>query len=431
MFQDEQISNATIHDITSIDWSSKDDSIVATIVPSNYAVEYGWLLFINPHDLTIKNITELTGCYLPDMVTITNNNDTILIACEGEPDNNTIQYPDYNPQGSIAIIDIMIENNSPKYTLTNVGFTEFDKNGSKHNLLPNETYLPYHDVKFSINAEPEYIACQWNDKYCYITLQENNLIAILEMESREIIGIESLGVMDFSLYGLDASDMDNGINITSYPRLYGLRSPDGIDYFQSAENRHYVITANEGDSKEFDESRIEHMILDQNVFIGVLVDDLKKEENLGRLKAMNQLGLGESAGIYEEIYISGSRDFTIFEVKHKDDGTSSMALSYSSKAEFEEITAVKLGVKGFNGDGYVPSFDTRSDNRGPEPESVVIGKCSNGRIYAFIGLEKVGGVKLISLKIKKSLPKTCIFLKPYFFINLIFKISFRIKSFLL
>ena len=291
----------------------------------------------------------------------------------------------------------MIENNLPKYTLTNIGFTEFDQGGSKHKLLPNDTYLPYLDENFSINAEPEYIACQWNDKYCYITLQENNLIAILEMETREIIGIESLGVMDFSLYGLDASDMDNGINITRYPRLYGLRNPDGIDYFQNIDNKHYVITANEGDSKEFDESRIEHMILDKNVFVGVSVDDLKKEENLGRLKAMNQLGLGEDAGIYQEIYISGSRDFTIFEVKHKDDGTSSMVLSYSSKAEFEEITGDKLGIDGFNGDEYVPSFDTRSDDRGPEPEAIVIGKCSDGTIYAFIGLEKVGGVKLKTL----------------------------------
>lgn len=393
---EEQSLNITVHDITSIAWSSKDDLVIATIVPLNYAIESGYLLFIDPYNLMITNMIELIGCYLPDMVTTSNNNDTILIACEGEPDNNTISNPDYNPPGSISVIDIVMEDgaDNAEYTVTNIGFLDFDEGGSKHKLLPNDTYLPHQNESFSVNAEPEYITCQWNDKYCYITLQENNLIAILEMENREIVNVQSLGIRDFSLYGLDASDRDNGINITRYPRLYGLRAPDALDYFQSVENRHYIITANEGDDKDFDVSRIEDMILDQNVFIGVSVDDLKQQQNLGRLKAINQLGLGQTAGIYEEMYISGSRDFTIYEIKHGDDGISTMSFVYSSKAEFEEVTAVKLGTDGFNGDGYIPSFDTRSDNKGPEPEGIAVGTCGNDRIYAFIGLERANGVEL-------------------------------------
>ena len=393
--------NQTIHDITSVTWSFKDDLILATIVPSDYAINTGWLAFIDPYDLTIENMTQLFDCFLPDMITTTNDGNTILIACEGEADNNTIKYPQYNPPGSVVLIDI------DTYKQINIGFTDFDHDGIKSKLLPNETYLPYLYENFSINAEPEYITCQYDDKYCFVTLQENNVIAILDMITKEFIGISSLGVIDFSINGLDASDMDNGVNITNYPRLYGLRMPDAIDYFTSNNGKHYIFTANEGDSKEFDESRISDMILDKNVFVGVDVDELKLNKNLGRLKVINQLGSEKQDGIYQELYAFSSRDFTIFEVKHADDeqegGISSISLVYSSKAEFEEITGVLLGKNGFNGDVYVPSFDSRSDDKGPEPESIVTGKCSNGRAYVFIGLERVGGVKLLLFVLSKLL----------------------------
>ena len=36
-------------------------------------------------------------------------------------------------------------------------------------------------------------------------------------------------------------------------------------------------------------------------------------------------------------------------------------------------------------------LDNRSDNKGPEPEGVVVGKIA-GRSFAFVGLERIGGV---------------------------------------
>jgi hypothetical protein len=45
----------------------------------------------------------------------------------------------------------------------------------------------------------------------------------------------------------------------------------------------------------------------------------------------------------------------------------------------------------FNTSNDNASFDDRSDNKGPEPEGVVLGRLGT-RTFAFVGLERVGGV---------------------------------------
>ncbi len=98
----------------------------------------------------------------------------------------------------------------------------------------------------AMNGIPEYCVIDNNDEYAYITLQENNAIAVLDIDNKEIINIFSLGVHDFSITGLDASDKDGQINIQTYPNLYGLRMPDALDFLQTSDGKQYILTANEG-----------------------------------------------------------------------------------------------------------------------------------------------------------------------------------------
>ena len=65
-------------------------------------------------------------------------------------------------------------------------------------------------------------------------------------------------------------------------------------------------------------------------------------------------------------------------------------LVFDSGDDFEQITAGQVAAS-FNSNGTAATFDTRSDNKGPEPEGVVLGKAF-GRTYAFIGLERTAGV---------------------------------------
>ena len=68
---------------------------------------------------------------------------------------------------------------------------------------------------------------------------------------------------------------------------------------------------------------------------------------------------------------------------------------YDSGEDLEKIIEARaLAI--FNSDGTPATFDTRSDNKGPEPEAIAIGKVF-GRTYAFIGLERAGGIMIYDI----------------------------------
>mmetsp|Transcript_39744 Transcript_39744/g.65073 ORF Transcript_39744/g.65073 Transcript_39744/m.65073 type:complete len:604 (-) Transcript_39744:133-1944(-) len=386
--------NITIVDVTSVAYSPYG-YIFACIVPLDYAQFPGYLAVIDAAELDVLDILLLDGCFLPDNVQVASEGDLVIVSCEGEPGDNTAANPLYNPAGSVMVIEATPDGDISSWSITNVGFTAFDAGGAKHGELPTDIYLPHADATVSQNVEPEYAACDTAGAYCYVALQENNAIAVLDVASKELLSILSMGVIDFSESGLDASDRDGMINIQTYSNLYGLRAPDAVAYF-SLDGVEYIVTANEGDSKDFDESRVKDLVLDEDAFHMCNITELQQDEMLGRLKVINQLGIkNESAQVpvYEELYALSSRDFTVFSVFKSGGIPQEISLVYSSLDEFEQNTAAILGEPGFNSNEYPnPSFDARSDDKGPEPECVTVGKCANGRVYVFIGLERVGGV---------------------------------------
>ncbi|HML96207.1 MAG TPA: choice-of-anchor I family protein [Thermodesulfobacteriota bacterium] len=194
-----------------------------------------------------------------------------------------------------------------------------------------------------------------------------------------VLGLISLGTD----YGLDASDEDGGINILSRPVL-GMFQPDTITPYEF-EGKTYYVTANEGDTRDFDffseEERVEDLILDPFVFPDA--SDLLLEENLGRLKTTNIMGDIDGDGDNDRIFTFGARSFSIWD--------SYGNLVYDSGGDFERITAEFL-PNDFNSDNAEnDSFDSRSDDKGPEPEAMEIDRIGD-RVFAFIGLERISGV---------------------------------------
>jgi hypothetical protein len=222
-----------------------------------------------------------------------------------------------------------------------------------------------------------------------VTLQENNAVALLDLQALKVEAVLPLGMKDHSRAqnALDASDRDGRINIANWP-VFGLYQPDSIDSFR-ADGKTYYITANEGDARAYggfnEERRVRDLRLDTVAFPDAAM--LRDNANLGRLRVTGANGDLDNDGDYDRLFAFGARSFTIW----GEDGK----LVFDSGDALERLTAeIAPGAPSpdFNSNNDANgSFDSRSDDKGPEPEGLVVGSYL-GRTYAFVGLERVGGV---------------------------------------
>ncbi len=323
---------------------------------------------------------------LPDMLTFTPDGTRVLVANEGEP-NSYNQADSVDPEGSVSIINLA------DFSVTNAGFTQFNSQIDQLRTAGVRIFGP--NATVAQDLEPEYITVSQDSTKAWVVLQENNAIATLDLINNVFTDIIPLGFKDHSLpgNGIDASDRDNAINIANWPVL-GMYQPDGITSY-TVNGKTYILTANEGDARDYngfsEETRVNDptYVLDPTAFPNA--GALKNNANLGRLTVTTTLGKN-SEGLFEEIYAFGGRSFSIFEW---DEDTGELKQVYDSGDDFEQITA-QLLPEFFNSDHEENNFDNRSDNKGPEPEDVKIAEI-NGRFYAFVGLERVGGVMVYDI----------------------------------
>ncbi|MGK7931885.1 MAG: choice-of-anchor I family protein [Microcystaceae cyanobacterium] len=312
---------------------------------------------------------------LPDMVTFTPDGSKVLVANEGEPNE---EYT-VDPEGSISIIDVS------NFTVQTADFTGF--NDDINDLISEGVRIFGPGATVAQDLEPEYITA--TNQTAWISLQENNAFAIVDIANATVQDIVALGFKDHSSSDntLDASDEDgvNGegaINLQSYPNLFGMYQPDTIASY-TVDGQTYIVTANEGDGRDYDgfseEERVGDLTLDSTVFLDGSIQD---NDQLGRLTVTTTLGDTDNDGEYEQLYAFGARSFSIWDEAGN--------LVYDSEDDFETILASLL-PQFFNSDNDEPTFDTRSDAKGPEPEALTIGIVGE-RIYAFIGLERIGGI---------------------------------------
>ncbi|MFT6385242.1 MAG: hypothetical protein ACJAQR_002084 [Bacteroidia bacterium] len=230
----------------------------------------------------------------------------------------------------------------------------------------------------SQDLEPEYVAVTGDSKTAYVVCQENNAIAVVDIATATVTRIFSLGYKDLSNpdYAIDASDKDDSIgNFNTYANVYSMFQPDAI-VIADIGGTEYLVTANEGDARDYDgfseEERADDLNLDPTAFPNAA--ELQQKENLGRMKVTTTLGDTDGDGDYDEIYGYGGRSFSIWDLN----GT----MIFDSKNEITRILAEQFP------DNYPAG---RDDDKGAEPESVTIGKIGS-KTFAFIGLERATGV---------------------------------------
>ena len=377
-----------------------DGLAAATVEPAD-KTEPGSLIFFDAAG-DGEELGRVGGGSLPDMVTITADGTSALVANEGEP------AEDYSvdPEGTVSVVALPEGLEAPAQSdVRTAGFTAFEDSLPEGVRIfgPEEVDGEEYTTTVAQNLEPEYIATV--DGTAYVTLQENNAVAVVDIAAAQVTDILPLGTVDHSQpgNGLDALDRDEKVNIANWP-VKGLVQPDSIGAYQAGGTT-YFVTANEGDARDWDayseEARVKHLgdpdetdYLDRPLpglcegFAGLDaegIEDLQEDENLGRLNITLADGLSGDGSCYEELYSYGTRGFSVYSA----DGTR----VFDSGAEFEEILAdvAERSPLVFNSNHEETAFDDRSDNKGPEPEGLTLGEI-NGRTYAFIGLERVGGI---------------------------------------
>ncbi|MEM8999841.1 MAG: choice-of-anchor I family protein [Bacteroidota bacterium] len=328
----------------------------------------GYVKFFD--SMTLEEVAYAKVGVLPDMVTFTPDGKYVVVANEGEPND------DYSvdPVGSISIVNV---ETLASYTL---GFEAF--NGQEESLEAQGLRVFGPHANLAMDLEPEYVAVSDDSKTAWVTLQENNGVAVVNLETKQIESILPLGFKDHSQPGneMDPSNEDGKLELRSVP-TFGMYQPDAIAYY-TVNGMDYIVTANEGDAREYEghpgfieEERIKDIVLDPSVFPDY--ETLQAEENLGRLKITTTLGDIDHDGDFDELYSYGARSFTIWSGMGQ--------LLYDSGNDIAMKT-LDLTPEAFN--GGIDDVDDRSDDKGAEPEAVTILNMNDERQVLFVGLER-------------------------------------------
>lgn len=336
---------------------------------------------------------------LPDMITFTPNGRHVLVANEGEPSADYLT----DPEGSVSIIDL--PGNMRKLGQKHVRTASFTKFEGTQLDTSIRVFGP--GASLAQDLEPEYITVAENSRQAWVTLQEANAVAVLDIVRGKFTALHGLGFKDHLAagQGLDAGDQDGAIAIRNWPVL-GMYMPDAIASY-GYRGRTYLVTANEGDARDYDgyaeESRFRALsgvtpicadaprllefFANNDQGITTLAQLRDNSTGMGRLTVTKATGLRADGSCYEDIHAFGARSFSIW----RDDLTP----VFDSGEDFERITAAAY-PEFFNSDHAANAFDNRSDNKGPEPEGVTVAKLW-GSTYAFVALERIGGVMIYDI----------------------------------
>jgi DNA-binding beta-propeller fold protein YncE len=422
-------------------------NLMAFAVEAPIKTDLGFVAVYNA--TTLERIDYAQVGAQPDMLTFTPDGRYILVANEGEPND------DYSidPEGSVSIVNVS------DLAVRTAGFQSFNADIDDLRAAGVRIFGP--NATVAKDLEPEYIAVSADSKTAWVSLQENNALAKVDITTAKVTDIFPLGYKDHGVAGngIDASDTDGEPNIDLFPGIVGMYQPDSIASFD-VDGQTYIVTANEGDARAWgednqdywdgdaskgfvEEFRFKHLFR-TNGWAGRAGDDLppqlsamgtgawlnptvfdwcgataggvgtcRDDDVLGRLTITWTMGyqtnpdgspvMYDASGVqdddgtwlmYDTVYAFGARSVSIWD----EDGN----LVWDSGDQMEQYLASDECMAGsarnipckdyFNSNHSAGnSIDNRSDNKGPEPEGVAVGVLGE-KTYAFVGLERMGGV---------------------------------------
>lgn len=363
------------------------DSVVAMAIEnSSNPQDSGKVVFL---DYNGNFISQVKVGAMPDMITFNHAGTKVITACEGEPNAAYTNDPD----GSVCVVNIAA--GPASVTQSNVTFITFTSFNGQETALRSQGIRIYGVSGIaSKDFEPEYVTVADNDSVCWVTLQENNAIAKIDLISNTVTQLMPLGYKNYMTGPsmLDASDQTSGIALMNAP-VYGMYQPDAVSQY-TVNNQIYLITANEGDARAYsglnEESRVSGLTLDPVAY--PYASQMKQNTFLGRLNATNRMGDTDNDGDIDQIYTYGARSFSIW-------NGNTGAQVYDSGDQLERITSTHpvyaplFNMSNGTGTGTAKN---RSDDKGPEPEGTAVASI-NGEQYAFLALERIGGAMMFNV----------------------------------
>lgn len=403
---------------------SAKQGLVAVAIEAKVKQDAGIIALYRSDDLTL--LGTYTAGALPDMVALSSDGKTILTANEGEPSS------DYSndPEGSVTIVDISNGFTSNEAVVHQVSFADFNVDGSRAAELNSDVRISGPaGTSVAQDLEPEYLALNSDNSKAYVALQENNAMAIIDVNTASVDSIKSLGEKSWNAASgneLDASNKDDGPGeFASYEQLVGLYMPDTLASF-TVDGTGYIVSANEGDGREYiyettqetcetanhtwdgddygvggdDENTNDYANeLDDCISHideargGDIVDivhadhplkaALDDNDELKRIKIVNDKD-AYAAG--DNIATFGARSFSIWNEQAE--------LVYDSGDDIaKKVFAIDEDNFNATNDNNDPSEtpDNRSDDKGIEPEAIEVAEI-DGQHFVFVGLERQGGI---------------------------------------
>jgi len=164
------------------------DGIVAVAIENEDTQSPGTVAFFDTDGNPISSVN--VGA-LPDMLTFTPDGQKVLVANEAEPsDDYTV-----DPEGSVSIIDVSGGiANLTQDDITTAGFTAFNNEEEALTEAGVRVFGP--DASLAQDVEPEYITVSEDSTTAWVSLQESNALAKLDLAAGEITDIFPLGLKD-------------------------------------------------------------------------------------------------------------------------------------------------------------------------------------------------------------------------------------------
>jgi len=310
-----------------------------------------------------------------------------------------------DPPGSVTVVKLEGEGSS--ISVVESFTVGFEKLSAQDALAAGLRLVEPSPNDPSLDLEPEATAFTPDGKYLVVNFQDNNGLAVLDLETKEWVSFAGYGTKIMTMDASDRCDDDctsADVDIKDFTNdgatIFGLYQPDAIDVGALGDGSYYVVTANEGDARTLPgdgDTEDEDVRLEDIGTTCAENDDLIDETVLGRLQVTSLLpGEFDSSGkaICEAIYAFGGRSFSVFKLTPGAD--TPLELLYDSD-DLLETKIFETNPNFFNADEDDNDIKSRSDAKGPEPEILKLATLNNGKTVLFLGLERIGGVMLFDM----------------------------------